>query len=132
MAAKKQLKEFAKKLVAMSLDSESQADADRVSAVLVALGQNPPSDYKQLLKQYAKYLEIEIGRGTALIEYAGPLPAGQVAAIEQKFTQEYNRKVVSTTRENPNLIAGVRVTVGDDVYDASVATRLAQLELNVS
>jgi len=132
MAANKQLKDFAKKLVAMSLDEDGQASSERVSAVLEALSQKPPRGYKQLLKFYAKYLEVEIARGTAEVEYAGPLPESEIAAIEKQFTQQYNRKIVATTEENPKLIAGVRVTVGDDVYDASVAARLAQLELNVT
>lgn len=132
MADKKQLKDFAKKLVTMSLDADGQPSSERVSAVLEALAQEPPRGYKQLLKLYSKYLEVEIARGTARVEYAGPLPEGEVAAIEKKFTELYNRKIVAQAKENPKLIAGVRVTVGDDVYDASVATRLAQLELNVT
>lgn len=132
MADKKQIKDFAKKLVVMSLDSDGQASSERVSAVLQTLAQKPPSNYKQVLKYFSKYLEAEIERGTARIEYAGPLPQSEIAAIEQQFTQSYNRKIVASTKENPKLIAGVRVTVGDDVYDASVAARLAQLELNVS
>ncbi|WP_269539337.1 F0F1 ATP synthase subunit delta [Cerasicoccus fimbriatus] len=132
MAQDKHLKDFAKKLVAMSLDADGQASSERVSAVLEALAQEPPRQYKQLLKQYAKYLEIEVARGTAKVEFAGPMPAGELAKIEQQFTQQYNRKIVATTKENPKLIAGIRVTVGDDVFDASVATRLAQLEQNVT
>ncbi|WP_309384879.1 F0F1 ATP synthase subunit delta [Cerasicoccus frondis] len=132
MAKDKHIKDFAKKLVALSLDEDGQATNERVSAVLEALGLEPPSNLKALLKQYAHYLEVEIARGTAKVEFAGPLGANQLAEIEQKFTKEYNRKIVATTQENPKLIAGVRVTVGDDVYDASVATRLAQLELNVT
>ncbi|GHB96768.1 F0F1 ATP synthase subunit delta [Cerasicoccus arenae] len=132
MAGSHHIKDFAKKLVTLSLDADGQASAERVSAVLDALGQNPPRDYKKLLKQYSKYLEVEVSQGQAKVEFAGPLGAEQLTAIEKKFTEQYNRKIVASTVENPALIAGVRITVGDDVYDASVATRLALLEQNVA
>ncbi|MEO0795456.1 MAG: F0F1 ATP synthase subunit delta [Verrucomicrobiota bacterium] len=126
------IKDFAKKLVTMSLDSEGQASSERVKAVLDALGANPPRRYRLLLKFYARYLAVEISRGQAKIDYAGPLGEDTVAEIEKKFTAAYDRRIVAVAQEKPELIAGVRVTIGDDVYDSSVATRLAQLEMNVS
>ncbi|MGE9297025.1 MAG: F0F1 ATP synthase subunit delta [Puniceicoccales bacterium] len=132
MAKNQHLKDFAKKLVTISLDADGQASDERVKAVLEALAQDPPREHKLLLKLYAKFLEVEINRGRARVEYAGPISDDVIAGIEKKFTAEYNRKVVAEAKENPKLIAGVRVTVGDDVYDSSVASRLATLEHNVA
>lgn len=128
MAARKQTQDFAKQLVKLSLDGDGQPDAERVAAVLETLRQDPPRRSKALLKSYAYYLDIEVRRGQARVEYAGPLAEKVLAEVEAHFTKAYGRKVVATAQENPALIAGLRVTVGDDVYDDSIAARLTQLE----
>jgi len=126
------LKAFAKKLVDLSLDADRQPSQAQVAAVLEALRQDPPRQHRRLLRLYAKFLEAEERRGQAKIEYAGAIGAGELTALEEKFTRDYGRKNTAIAHEKPQLIAGVRVTVGDDVYDSSLATRLAQLEHNLA
>ena len=67
------------------------------------------------------------GKADLLIESAFPLEgaelAGLVASLEKKFARKLNYSVVIV----PELIGGVRVTVGDEVLDASVRGRLAQM-----
>ena len=67
------------------------------------------------------------GRADLVIESAFPLEgaelAGLVASLEKKFARQLNYSVVIV----PELIGGVRVTVGDEVLDASVRGRLAQM-----
>ncbi len=67
------------------------------------------------------------GRADLVVESAFPLEgaelAGLVASLEQKFSRKLNYSVVIV----PELIGGVRVTVGDEVLDASVRGRLAQM-----
>ena len=48
-------------------------------------------------------------------------------AIERVPSSRYHRSVSSVARENPDLIAGIRVSIGDDVFDASVAGHLEKL-----
>ena len=48
-----------------------------------------------------------------------------LAAIEANFSKLYDRPIKAVTQTEPSLIAGVRVRVGDDLYDASVAGRLS-------
>jgi F-type H+-transporting ATPase subunit delta len=52
-------------------------------------------------------------------------------AIEATYSKMYGRPVTAVTKQDTSLIAGVRVRVGDDVYDASVAGRLQRLAENV-
>jgi F-type H+-transporting ATPase subunit delta len=49
-----------------------------------------------------------------------------------QFSKLYNRPVSAVTKQDTSLIAGVRVRVGDDVYDASVAGRLQRLAESVN
>ena len=47
--------------------------------------------------------------------------------IAASMTRKYGRKVTSLARRNDDLLAGLRVRVGDDVYESSVAGQLATL-----
>ena len=45
------------------------------------------------------------------------------------MTQKYHRVVTATAKANPQLLAGLRVRVGSDVYESSVAGQLATLSV---
>jgi F-type H+-transporting ATPase subunit delta len=47
------------------------------------------------------------------------------------MTRKYGRTVKATARPNKELLAGVRVQVGDDIYESSVAGQLAALASSV-
>lgn len=121
------LKDFARKLVELSLDAEGQPCAQRVAAVLQSLEGQPPARHRALLRQYAHYMAIAVARAQARIEYAGPEPTELAAQVAAEMSQTYGRKLTAQLINNEALLGGIRVTVGDDVYDASVATRLQRL-----
>lgn len=122
-------KDYAKKLVAISLDASGVVSAERVEGVLAVLRENPPRHHRSLLKQYLTYLRRELAKGQAKVEFAGELTNAVLAEIKDGLSTRYNRGIDVVTQENPKLIAGFRVAIGDDVFDASVAGRLHALEL---
>jgi len=67
------------------------------------------------------------GRADLMIESAFPLDGASLAelvtSLEKKFARKLNASVVIA----PDLIGGVRITIGDEVLDASVRGRLAQM-----
>lgn len=56
----------------------------------------------------------------AQIESAFPLDDAQVAALVRKLEQKYQRQVRTHVSVAPELIGGVKITVGDKVLDATV------------
>jgi F-type H+-transporting ATPase subunit delta len=50
------------------------------------------------------------------------------AALEKRF----GRKLNLTVEQEPDLIGGVRVVVGDEVLDTSVKARLEQMKVALS
>ena len=73
-----------------------------------------------------------MAKGTAVISYAGELSSDMVAGIVNQLSAKYGRAITSVLREDPSLIAGLRVVVDCDVYDASIASSLASLEASLS
>ncbi|MCB1123165.1 MAG: F0F1 ATP synthase subunit delta [Verrucomicrobiae bacterium] len=124
------LRKFARNLATLSLE-DGLVSAERVQAVLGALGQKPPRKPKTVLKYYLHYVKQAINQSRAVIEYAGEIDSAEIRAIEEQLTRTYNRPISSTTVENEDLIAGFRISIGDDIYDASVLGRLATLEKSI-
>lgn len=125
----REIKDFAKRLVTLSLDGERQVSSERVHAVLQALQAKPPRQLKAMLKEYLNQLRRELRQTQAVVEYAGDLSKATLDSIAAEFTQITRRKVTAVAQPNPELIAGLRVRVGDDVYEDSLATRLAALSV---
>ncbi len=103
--------------------------AERVNAVLRALvASRKPHELRPILRGYFAAIRREIAKGEARVQHAGALSEADKASLAASFTKAYGRPVSVVSSPNPALIAGLRVRVGDDEYDSSVAGRLARLE----
>lgn len=63
----------------------------------------------------------------AKVSSAYPLSDAQAAEIRDTLQQKFGRKVEVTVSVDPELIGGVSIRIGDEVMDASVRGKLAQL-----
>lgn len=131
MKRDKQISNYAKGLLNISLE-DGQFSEERATAVLQALEKNPPRNYASVLKEFLKLVQREVANSTAAVEYAGELSSSALESIKSKFTAHYGRNISVTTSQNDSLIAGLRVRVGCDVYDSSVAGALKELEASLS
>lgn len=130
MKRDKKIISLAKKLIELSKDNGVVTEA-KVGEVLAGLKQIMPRHYLLVLKTYLSYLRREVALQTAVVSTPVSLSADTLKEIEANFTKIYGRSISAVTQQDTSLIAGVRVRVGDDVYDASVAGRLQRLAENV-
>lgn len=130
MTRDKKVLSFAKKLVELSREGGVVTEA-KVAEVLAGLKQAKPRKELLVLKTYLNYIRKAVAEQTAVVATPGALGPEALAAIESNFSSLYGRTITAVTKADPSLIAGVRVRVGDDVYDASVAGRLKRLAENV-
>ena len=122
---------LAKKLVELSKDNGVVTEA-KVTEVLAGLKQVQHRHHLTVIKTFLSYLRREIALQTAVVMTPGALSDDALKAIEATYSKMYDRPVSAVIQQETALIAGVRVRVGDDVYDASVAGRLQRLAENVS
>jgi len=123
--AKKAL-QFARQLFKMSV-VDGVVSADRVSGVLEYIEKHRPANPVMILKAYARFVTAELAKGEAVVEHAGAINEATLAAIAAAMTKKYGRPVAATAKPNAALLAGLRVHVGDDIYESSVAGQLAAL-----
>lgn len=102
-----------------------------VEKVLSGLRETKLRDLKAVLKAYLDTVKKAVREQTITVEYAGAISPEALKQISEKYEAQYDRKLEVVTEENEELIAGIRVSVADDVYDASVAGRLQALATQV-
>ncbi len=68
------------------------------------------------------------GQADCLIESALALSDEQVKELLWSLSRKFGLKLIPEVKVDPELIGGVRVSVGDHVLDYTVKTRLAQMQ----
>ena len=122
----KQAQHLARQLFKLSL-VDGRISSERVTGVLGYLEQLKPAHPLAVLKAYHRLVATELARNLAVVEHAGTVSDSILQAIAAAMTKKYGRPIATSTRANPSLLAGLRVRVGDDVYESSVSGQLSVL-----
>lgn len=125
-SGKKQVQLLARQFFKLSV-VDGTLSAERVAGVLEYIEKHRPANPLAVLKAYHRLVAAEFARGQAVVEHAGAINASALAAIAAAMTKKYGRPVSAVAKPAPALLAGMRVRVGDDTYESSVAGQLATL-----
>lgn len=106
----------------------AQLDEGRVRALTRKVIDAKPRAYLQVLSAYAKLLRLELDKGHARVETAVELQANTRNAVEADLRAKSPRELTFEYVVNPELLGGMRVKVGSDVWDGSVRARLQRLQ----
>ncbi|HET9977204.1 MAG TPA: F0F1 ATP synthase subunit delta [Burkholderiaceae bacterium] len=82
----------------------------------------------EIAAQFHALVNAQSGVSDATIESAYPIDAAQLADVKASLEKRFGRKLNASVVVKPELIGGVRVVVGDEVLDTSVAARLQQMK----
>jgi len=129
-AASKHITDLSRQLFQMSFDNGTLS-GERVAGVLEYVEKHSPANPMAVLKAYQRLVVAEVARNRALVEHAGSLSDSALNGIAAAMAQKYGRPISALAQPNPALIAGLRVRIGDDIYESSVASQLADLAANV-
>jgi F-type H+-transporting ATPase subunit delta len=128
MAADKQTKLLAKQLFKLSLVN-GVVSPEQVTGVLGWIEKNSPRRPVALLKVYHHRIALELAKSRAEVEHAGPVSDSTLKQIEAAMTKRYTRVITASAKPNAKLLAGLRIRVGSDIYESSVAGQLASLSV---
>ena len=82
-----------------------------------------------IIDAYAALLADEKGEVQAEVASALPLTEAQAKDVQEKISKSVGKTVTMTQRVDPSLLGGLVVRVGSRMIDASLKTKLHQLEL---
>ncbi len=122
----KQNQQLARQFFQLSL-AGGVVSADRVAGVLAYVEKHQPANAIAVLKAYQRLIAAEVARGLAVVEHAGFANTSALDAIATALSAKYRRPVTWVSKPAPELLAGLRIRVGDDVYETSVAGQLDTL-----
>ncbi len=103
-------------------------DETRVRQVVRQVAEAGHRDSTAILSHMARLVRLHLARHAATIESAIPLPAGLQSTIEGDLKRRYGPELATAFGHRPELIGGMRIQVGHDVYDGSVQAALLALE----
>lgn len=126
MASSKKTAVLARQLFKLSLDNDRLSE-ERVGGVLAWVEKHRPAHSLALLRAYRHLVDAELNRNRAVIEYAGEVAPSVFAAIAASMSRRFGRPIEAAPVARPDMIAGLRVQVGCDIFENSVAGQLAAL-----
>ncbi|OMH24085.1 ATP synthase F1 subunit delta [Tersicoccus phoenicis] len=80
-----------------------------------------------LIQRFLHQVAARQQRWIAEVVISRPLTDDQFQRLHHGLNRLYGRDLLVTVRQNPQLLGGLRVSVGDEVVDASVLSRLHDL-----
>ncbi len=141
------------RLAAVAADTEMQALVDNPNVATAAVtkllldvaGEGFSADEKNFLQLLAENDRIAVlpeirdlynalkhdveGVKEAQIESAYPLDGAPLGNLVTDLERRFKCRIQATVKIDPELIGGVRIAVGDQVIDASVRGKLAQMAI---
>jgi F-type H+-transporting ATPase subunit delta len=88
--------------------------------------------YMGLLSRFHRLVKLKADQHTAEVASAVPLPGDLQSRVKSDLDHLYGPGLAVRFVDSPELIGGMRVTVGSDVYDGSIRNRLALLQKSFS
>ena len=86
----------------------------------------------ELLRSAADLVADANGRIVATVTSAAPLSAAHEKKLVQTLTARYERTPILNVVIDDRILGGLRVQVGDEVVDGTIASRLADLRLQLA
>ena len=127
MKINKETRRMAKELLRASF-VDGELDRRRIATLVTTLIEKKPRDYIRLLETYARLLRLEIEKRSATIETAADLTPGLGDQIAANLRRQYGSDLTAEFIVNRDLLGGMRIRVGSDVWDSSVRNRLNRLQ----
>jgi F-type H+-transporting ATPase subunit delta len=83
----------------------------------------------EIANQFRALKNAQSGSSDAVVYSAFPIAASSLGDVAGALEKRFGRKLNLTVEEDPSLIGGIRVVVGDEVLDTSVKARLEQMKV---
>ncbi|MDR2200841.1 MAG: hypothetical protein LBN94_01895 [Puniceicoccales bacterium] len=121
MLTKKRISHLGKRLAQLSFNADGVLDRDRVAAILEAMGELHERNRNALGRKYYYFLEAEWNSRLLKIEHVVGCDWEGIRTLMERFTQ---KKLQCELVKTPELIAGLRVTLGDHIWERSIRNDL--------
>lgn len=107
--------------------SGGRLDETKLRTVITRLIESKPRDYRAILVAIQRLTRLEIERRQVTVESASELDSESRNRVIAGLENQYGPDLVIGYQVTPALIGGLRIRVGNDVFDGTVKGRLDRL-----
>lgn len=107
--------------------SGGRLDEAKLRTVIARLVESKPRDYRAILVAIQRLTRLEIERRQVTVESASELDSESRNRVIVGLEHQYGPDLVIGYQVTPALIGGLRIRVGNDVFDGTVKGRLDRL-----
>ncbi len=127
MKLNKEIRQLSRKMLQASF-TDGQLDPGRISSLVDSLITQKPRNYIDVLKNYRRLLRLELEKRHATVETSSEVDPAIRSEIVANLKSKYGSDLSTEFHVDPRLLGGMRVRVGNDVWDGSVRNRLESLQ----
>jgi F-type H+-transporting ATPase subunit delta len=127
MKLNKEIRQLSRKMLQASF-TDGQLDPGRIASLVDSVIAEKPRNYINVLKNYKRLLRLEVEKHHATIETASEVEPAIRSEIVSNLKSKYGNDLATDFHVDPQLLGGMRIRVGNDVWDGSVRNRLQRLE----
>ena len=127
MRNSREARRLSRQLVKLSF-TDGKLDQEKITKMVGSLVTEKPRHYVEVLKDYQNLIRLEIQKRQATVESAVDIDQGLKEKIAANLRSRYGDDVTVNYKLNPDLLGGLRIKIGDDVWDGSVRQRLNRLQ----
>ena len=127
MKINKETRQVSRQLLRSSF-ADGRLDRGRVNQLIKTLIAQKPRNYIRILDAYKRLLRLEVEKRSATIESATEMAPEAARQLTQNLQRKYGADLSTRFVVTPELLGGMRIRVGSDVWDSSVRNRLQRLQ----
>jgi F-type H+-transporting ATPase subunit delta len=127
MKISKEVRKVSREMFRQSFTS-NKLDEEKISEMVQSVLAKKPRHFVDMLKDYQRLVKLEVDKRHAVIESATPLNRSIGDQVVSNLKARYGEDLTTEFRTNPELLGGLRIKIGNDVWDGSVKSRLNQLQ----
>jgi F-type H+-transporting ATPase subunit delta len=127
MKINKEIRRLSREMLRASF-TDGQLDSGRIASLVDSLIAKKPRNYIDVLKNYRRLLRLEVEKRRARIETASEVDREAASKIIENLKKRYGDDLATEFVVNPELLGGMRIRVGSDVWDGTVRNRLERLQ----
>ena len=102
-------------------------DESKLRTVISRLIEAKPRDYKAILAAIQRLTRLELERREVTVESAVEIDESTRQRVVTGLEKQYGGGLILQYKITPALLGGLRIRVGNDVFDGSVQGRLDRL-----
>ena len=107
--------------------SGGRLDEAKLSTAVRRIAESKPRDYRGILTALKRLVRLELERRRVVIESAAELDQVSRDRVVSGLVAKYGNDLTFEYRVTPDLLGGLKIRVGNDVFDGSVKGRLDRL-----